>query len=318
MVATIAFGMGIDKPDVRFVAHLDLPKSLEAYYQETGRAGRDGNEAMAWMVYSLSDLVLLRKMMESSEAEAQFKRIEKLKLDALLGYCETTRCRRQVLLGYFGEKLAEPCGNCDTCLEPVTTWDGTEAARKALSCVFRTGQRFGANYLIDILLGRDNTRIRHLNHDELSTYGIGSELTADEWQSVFRQLIAADLLSVDLDGYGGFRLTNKCKPVLKGEQQVLFRRDPVRKNRKAGKQVVLPGSREFAVDEKVWQKLKKLRYDLALEQDVPAYIILHDSTLQEMIRLQPKTLAELGRIAGIGEKKLNRYGAAFLNALHRD
>lgn len=315
MVATIAFGMGIDKPDVRFVAHLDLPKSLEAYYQETGRAGRDGNKAVAWMVYSLSDVIMLRKMLESSEANEQFKRIEKLKLDTLLGFCETTECRRQVMLNYFDEQLNQPCGNCDTCLEPIKTWDGTEAARKALSCVYRTGQKFGARYLSDVLMGKSNERIDRFNHDQLSTYGIGTELTADEWQSVFRQLIAADLLNIDLTGFGGFRLTPKCKAVLKGEKQVLFRKDPIKKSRKKVRSGADSHLWKSPQDEANWEKLRKLRLKLAQELGVPAYAIFKDDTLKDMIRLQPKTLGEMAEISGVGKKKLMTFGDIFLKEL---
>jgi ATP-dependent DNA helicase RecQ len=200
IVATIAFGMGIDKPDVRFVAHLDLPKSLEAYYQETGRGGRDGQAADAWMTYGLGDVVMLRRMIEDSEADERFKRVEMQKLDSMLGFCETTECRRQVLLGYFGEPLPKPCGNCDTCLEPVATWDGTLAAQKALSCIYRTGQRFGSSYLVDILLGKDNERIRRFGHDRVTTFGIGQELSADQWKSVYRQLVAGGFVAVDFEG----------------------------------------------------------------------------------------------------------------------
>ncbi len=315
MVATIAFGMGIDKPDVRFVAHLDLPKSLEAYYQETGRAGRDGGKAVAWMVYSLSDVIMLRKMLESSEADEQFKRIEKLKLDTLLGFCETTECRRQVMLNYFDEELKQACGNCDTCLEPIKTWDGTEVARKALSCVYRTGQKFGARYLTDVLLGISNDRIDRFNHDQLSTYGIGTELNADEWQSVFRQLIAADLLNIDLTGFGGFKLTPKCKPVLKGEKQVLFRKDPVKKSRQKVKPGIKSQVWKNPEDEGKWEKLRILRLKLAKELGVPAYAVFKDDTLKDMIHMQPKTLGEMAEISGVGKKKLMSFGDIFLKEL---
>ncbi|MEO5338293.1 MAG: DNA helicase RecQ, partial [Magnetospirillum sp. WYHS-4] len=223
MVATVAFGMGIDKPDVRFVAHLDLPKSLEAYYQETGRAGRDGLPADAWMAYGIGDVVKLRQMIDGSEAPEERKRVERRKLDALLGFCETVRCRRQVLLEYFGEQRAEPCGNCDTCLEPVESFDGTEAARMALSAVYRTGQVFGAAHVIDVLLGGDTERIRKFGHDRLSTYGIGKAFKREEWRSIFRQLTALGLLEVDVDGHGGLRLGADTRPVLRGEQTVYFR-----------------------------------------------------------------------------------------------
>ncbi|MEJ2612560.1 MAG: DNA helicase RecQ, partial [Candidatus Thiodiazotropha sp.] len=216
IVATIAFGMGIDKPDVRFVAHLNLPKSVEAYYQETGRAGRDGLPADAWMIYGLQDVITLRQMQESSEADEAHKRVERHKLDAMLALCEITTCRRQALLGYFSDPLDQPCGNCDTCLQPPQTWDATQAAQKALSCVHRTGQRFGVNYLIDVLLGKKNERIQRFNHHLVSTYGIGVEFSASEWRAIFRQLIAHGLLAVDIEGYGGLHLIEASRPVLRG------------------------------------------------------------------------------------------------------
>ncbi|MCP5110593.1 MAG: ATP-dependent DNA helicase RecQ, partial [bacterium] len=224
VVATVAFGMGIDKPNVRFVAHLNVPKSPEAYYQETGRAGRDGLPANAWMAYSLADVVMLRRILEKPDADPQYRWIEQHKLNAIIGYCETAACRRKVILNYFGEKMQAPCGNCDTCLNPVETWDGTIAAQKVLSCIHRTGQRFGAAHIVDVLLGKDTDKVRRFCHGSLSTYGIGSELSATEWRSVIRQLVAADFLSVDVDGYGGLRLGESCGPVLKGEREVPLRK----------------------------------------------------------------------------------------------
>ncbi len=313
IVATIAFGMGIDKPDVRFVAHLNLPKSVEAYYQETGRAGRDGLPADAWMVYGLQDVITLRQMQASSEAEESHKRIERHKLDAMLALCETTDCRRQALLGYFADPLEQPCGNCDTCLQPPETWDATVASQKALSCVHRTGQRFGVNYLVDVLLGKENERIQQFGHDRVSTYGIGDELNASEWRTLFRQLIARGLLSVDLEGYGGLQLTEASRPVLKGEISLMLRKAHKRTPRK--RQSRSTPVADANVDEKLWEALRSLRRELAEAQGVPAYIIFHDATLLEMAQQQPESLQQLADISGVGERKLEAYGEAFLNCL---
>ncbi len=312
MVATIAFGMGIDKPDVRFVAHLDLPKSLEAYYQETGRAGRDGLPSDAWMTYGLEDLVKLRQMTENSEAPEGQKRVERQKLDALMGYCETTRCRRQVLLEYFGESLAEPCGNCDTCLQPVDSFDGTEAARKALSCVYRTGQMFGVAHLIDVLLGGDTERVRRFRHDKLSTYGIGGDFSRNEWRSIFRQLVALGLLSVDIEGHGGLRLGARARPVLRGERSIKLRRDPVRPAAAKKRSSVIF---DDPADESLFQALRARRLALAKSQGVPPYVIFHDSTLAEMARARPRRLEQLAGITGVGAAKLERYGTHFLGVI---
>jgi ATP-dependent DNA helicase RecQ len=315
VVATIAFGMGIDKPDVRFVAHLDLPKSVEAYYQETGRAGRDGQSADAWMTYGIGDVVTLRRLIEDSDADERFKRVELHKLNALLGLCETTECRRQVMLNYFGEATAGPCGNCDTCLTPIEAWDGTVAAQKAMSCVYRTEQRFGVNYLIDVLLGKDHERIRRFGHDRSSTYGIGKELSADQWRSVYRQLVAAGLVAVDMEGHGALKLTEQSRPVLRGERNVRLRRDPDRTRTLRADRPVRGETFADPEAQALWQRLRARRRALAQEQNVPPYVIFSDATLGEMVRYRPRNRDELGRIGGVGAVKLERYGTEFLGVM---
>ncbi len=313
IVATIAFGMGIDKPDVRFVAHLNLPKSIEAYYQETGRAGRDSLPADAWMVYGLQDVITLRQMQESSEADESHKRVERHKLDAMLGLCELTGCRRQALLRYFDDTLPTPCGNCDNCLEPPETWDATVAAQKALSCVHRTGQRFGVSYLVDVLLGKEHERIRRFGHDVVSTFGIGSELNQAQWRDLYRQLIAHGLLAVDLEGYGGLHLTEASRPVLRGETKLRLRKQvkPNRSERRERK-----GGRQVEEAQRIlWEALRVTRQAIAEEQGIPAYMIFHDATLMAMIEQRPETLVQMGGISGIGERKLEAYGEAFLEVI---
>ena len=317
MVATIAFGMGIDKPDVRFVCHLDLPSSMEAYYQETGRAGRDGKPADAWMLYSLADVMAMRALFESSEGGAEFKRIQGRKLEALFGYAESVECRRAVLLAYFGEPYPAPCGNCDNCLEGAEAWDGTVAAQKALSCIYRTGQRFGAAHLTEILTGTGSPAVLRRGHERIKTFGAGRELSAGEWRSVFRQLAAAGLLTVNPGEIAGFRLTERSWPVLKGEQAVRFRKDPhpvkVAKASRA-KNPVMPIEAGPAA-EGLFEQLRSLRLEISKELGVPPYVVFHDRTLREMAALRPSSRAELLQVNGVGERKAERYGERFLRLI---
>ncbi|MDY0069489.1 MAG: DNA helicase RecQ [Porticoccaceae bacterium] len=313
IVATIAFGMGIDKPNVRFVAHLNLPKSIEAYYQETGRAGRDGLPADAWMLYGLQDVITLRQMMEGSEANEQFKRVERHKLDAMLGLCEMTGCRRQALLTYFGDPEPDPCGNCDNCLSPPETWDATVPAQKALSCVHRTGQRFGVNYLIDVLTGKDDERIQRFGHHQLSTFGIGKDITAAAWRGIFRQLIARGLLSVDTEGHGGLHLAERARPVLRGEEKLWLRKEQPAE--RPGKKPRAAGGFASAADSDLWEALRRKRKELAEEQGVPPYAVFHDATLMELMAKRPTSLWQMASISGIGARKLEAYGETFLDLL---
>ena len=324
MVATVAFGMGIDKPNVRFVAHLDIPKSMEGYYQETGRAGRDGLPANAWMTYGLGDVVSMRQMLDKGDAPEERKMVERQKLDALLGFCESTSCRHQTLLRYFGEQHAGDCGQCDNCLEPVDTWDATQAAQMALSCVYRTGQRFGVAHLIDVLLGKPTPKVRQFSHENLSTFGIGKDsgigkgLAQSQWGSVFRQLVAGGYLESDIEAYGGLKLTEAAKPVLKGASEVWLRRDvevTTRKSSKAERGSRAKESYAEVSDDPLWLALKAKRMELAKEQGVPPYVIFHDSTLLEIHQQKPASLSAMSRITGVGQAKLERYGDEFLQVL---
>ncbi|WP_231756976.1 DNA helicase RecQ [Microbulbifer elongatus] len=317
VVATIAFGMGIDKPDVRFVAHLDLPKSIEAYYQETGRAGRDGEPATALLLYGLEDVVKLSQMANTSEGSEEHKRQERQRLDAMLGLCEITSCRRRALLRYFNEELAQDCGNCDTCLTPPVTWDASDASRKLMSCIYRTGQRFGAAHVIDVLRGADTEKIRQFNHNQVSTYGIGSDLSANEWRAVVRQLVVRGYLQVNAEAFNALQLTEQCRPVLRGEEPVQLRTLP-KAAKATGKSE--SGRSRAAVeiseqDRPLWDALRGLRKSLAEELGVPPYVVFHDATLREMLSARPRNEQEMLAVSGIGDSKLARFGEPFLKLL---
>jgi ATP-dependent DNA helicase RecQ len=313
IVATIAFGMGIDKPDVRFVAHLDLPKSVEAYYQETGRAGRDGLPADAWMVYGLQDVVRLSRMVAESPADDAHKRVERSKLDALLGWCEVTTCRRKPLLAYFGETRDGGCGNCDNCLRPPVTSDGTEAAQKALSCVYRTGQRFGAGHVIDVLRGQRRAKVLEFGHDQLSTFGIGAGFSDLRWRSIFRQLVVHGYLNVDHDRYGALRLTESSRVLLRGEMTLALREDAEKPKVRSSR----TRPTVSADDEPLMEALRDERREIAEQQGVPPYVVFHDAALIDMIRLRPTALEDMLEVSGVGQSKLEKYGQAFLDVLNQ-
>lgn len=311
MVATVAFGMGIDKPDVRFVAHIDLPGSIEAYYQETGRAGRDGLPSDTLMLYGYDDIALRSRFIEESEAPDQRKRMERQKLDALLGLAETAGCRRQVLLSYFGDRC-EPCGNCDTCAEPPKLFDGAIAAQKALSCIYRTGERFGQAYIVDVLLGAENERIAQFGHDRISTFGIGTEHDNRTWRAILRQLIALRLVDVDLAGHGGLSIAPAGRDFLRDKPPLMLR---VPAPKRASRDKVARGSAKSAVgdaDQDLFQALRRKRTELARAQNVPPYVIFHDKTLVELAAARPASRSEMASVPGVGEAKLERYGPAFL------
>lgn len=318
MVATIAFGMGIDKPDVRFVAHLDLPKNMESYYQETGRAGRDGLPSIAWMVYNMQDIALLSRMVDGSEANESFKRVLRHKLNAFVGYCETIRCRRQVILEYFGEKETKACGNCDTCLLPVDTIEGTELAQKALSCIYRTGSFYGAGHLIKILRGDLTQKIQKAGHDQLKLFGLGSDISESQWSSIFRQLTAAGVIKIDMLNYGSIKLTEKSTPILKGEAKIVFRKDPepalvVASYQRKKKKTNFRSKSTTVLSSGLYDELRALRTEIAEELGFAPYMVLHNKALEDIVRLKPKNMNEMSEVYGMGQKKLLMFGRRFLD-----
>ena len=315
IVATIAFGMGIDKPNVRFVAHLDMPKNIESYYQETGRAGRDGEKSSAWLAYDLSDIVTIGKILEKSEGDQGFKRIQYQRLQSMIGYCETINCRRPVLLNYFGESYDKACGNCDNCLETVEKWDGTIAVQKAMSCIYRTGERFGVKYLTDVLLGKENKRIRDFRHDRVSTFGIGKEMSYNDWKSVYRQIVAAGYAEIDINGYGGLSLTKKGRTFLKSRETIFLRKEVVKtgKTARPAREKAPSELSDLEYPRALFEDLRQLRLDISKKNNVPPYVVFHDRTLKEMASKKPVSLIEMAGLYGVGDAKLKKFGQVFVD-----